>query len=172
MTRSWVLPLLVVVGCAGARPTVRRPLVTDATPLGTTTDATVQWFQHHGWCFDVVERDRARAHYCHPGRPVIAVLGFRDGHLARAAVRYRVAGDLFDTAAGLADELERRHGRPDDRSGVEPMLVWTTSAERIVLYAERNRAWIVERHTPAAAPEEPYQPWVVDDFWIVEHSTD
>jgi hypothetical protein len=53
VTRSAILATLVtLVGCGGSQSALRRPLVTDQTPLGTPRDQVRAWYAAHDWCVD------------------------------------------------------------------------------------------------------------------------
>jgi len=186
-----VLAVAFVTACGASAVKVRRPLVTDKTPLGTKAGLVECWFAAHGWCVDKRDEDRVRARLCDPTAPVLfTVLTFRDGVLVQADVAVPVGpaqqGALMpypsvsspgphqlrsrsgDDANGLLDalafELETRYGTPVDSGGHEPRLTWVTGQERIVLYLERGRRWIVERHTRVADPEAPARPWLKETW--------
>jgi hypothetical protein len=56
VTRSAIVATLVtLVGCGGSQAALRRPLVTDQTPLGTPRDQVRAWYAAHDWCPDTSE---------------------------------------------------------------------------------------------------------------------
>jgi hypothetical protein len=51
VTRSAILATLVtLVGCGGSQANLRRPLVTDQTPLGAPRATVDVWYAENGWC--------------------------------------------------------------------------------------------------------------------------
>ncbi len=183
---SLILFAMTAVSCGASNPNVRRPLVTDQTPLGTDSRAVMRWFGSHGWCFAEPEDARVRARLCDHDQPAVsALLTFRDDVLAQvdvlvpvgpartgAPMPYRAgspgspdlverrdddAGALVDA---LAHELEARYGKPSAAGG--PGLTWTTDRERIVLYLEWNRRWIIERHARVSDPPAEVNPRITE----------
>ncbi len=184
--RRLILLAMTAVSCGASNPNVRRPLVTDQTPLGTNARDVMTWFRLHGWCFAEPVDTRVRARLCgHDQAAVSALLTFRDDVLAQvdvlvpvgpgrtgALMPYRsgspgstnlvahrddVANELVDA---LAYELEARYGKPTAAGG--PGLTWITDRERIVLYLEWNRRWIVERHARVSDPPPQMNPRITE----------
>src|SRR6266540_4745289 len=90
VTRGAILATLVtLVGCGGSQRALRRPLVTDETPLGTPRAQVVDWHREHGWCADESPHP-AMAVFRPCDRPnrdqIVVMLAFANDKLAAASV--------------------------------------------------------------------------------------
>jgi hypothetical protein len=157
VTRSAILATLVtLVGCGGSQAALRRPLVTDQTPLGTPRAQVVDWHREHGWCADdsphpamLVFRPCDR-----PNRDqMFVMLAFADDSLSAAIVsifappptaprrslpapfpppRRKTERDVaLDIMDALAVELAARYGPPTQSSWTEKR--WERPGESIRL---------------------------------------
>lgn len=153
--------LFTLVGCGGAKP-LRRPLVTDETPLGTSRERVVAWHLANGWCrtAPVLNADIEAFHPCErPDRDMLWVLlKFSDeDELIGATVTVNVppperrstllAGSAFWARARVGSfqhrnaairVMEALAGEIDARYGAPSRSSWTertwfTRTERIQL---------------------------------------
>ena len=83
----WLVVLGLVGACASSPRELRRPLVTDATPLGMERGEVGRWFRTHGWCFDREVAGTVLVQLCGDApRPMWAALRFVDRRLVAAAM--------------------------------------------------------------------------------------
>lgn len=145
-----------LVGCGGT--SLRRPLVTDQTPLGSTRAQVVAWHRANGWCQtnfppELRRTDVASFRPCdRPDRHRLSVLlafSRRDElvgavvtvHVPRPAESVSRTGVLprrssprdqaINVVEGLAVELEARYGAPLKKSWTE--RAWATRTELVEL---------------------------------------
>jgi hypothetical protein len=87
--------LFTLVGCGGT-PRIRRPLVTDKTPLGTPRERVVAWHHANGWCETAAPVLTAQVEVFHPcelpdRHMLLVVLAFSaDDELVGATVTVHV----------------------------------------------------------------------------------
>ena len=154
-----VATMVTLVGCGGT--SIRRPLVTDETPLGTPRERVLAWHAENGWCRDEAPHPAADHQEVEWVRPctgpdrhrLSTMLVFSSGDALELALvtvsvpppsavppRTNVLGrsnrrsgrDLaIDVMEALASELEARHGAPDVSSWTERR--WVTRDEVIRL---------------------------------------
>jgi hypothetical protein len=90
VTLGTLLAMLVtLVGCGATRANLRRPLVTDETPLGMSRAQVVDWHREHGWCADYSPHPAMDVFRpCdRPNRDrMFVLLAFKDDRLAAATV--------------------------------------------------------------------------------------
>ncbi|HUQ08164.1 MAG TPA: hypothetical protein VM261_36970 [Kofleriaceae bacterium] len=151
-----VATLFTLVGCGGT--SLRRPLVTDATPLGTSREQVLAWHRDHGWCPAPLPPEvRAPAEIVfmrpcdEPDRYErdVALVFTKDDHLAQALVTVSVPDTVVRRSAWeprgatehrLHGNIERRNVAIDIMDGLADELEARYGAPDVSTWTERTWA--------------------------------